>query len=77
MINKIIIQDCISRNKLYQFELSQSELAFQKAMELEKLGLDVEIVRPNTIHTLANDLGVSTEHLEIIHNEINSEVESH
>ena len=77
MNSKISIKDKLSDTELYTFDIAQSEDAYRKAMELEDLGLDIELVIPNSIEALANKLGLNPKEVKNISQEISDEIESH
>ena len=77
MNSKILIKDKLSDTELYTFDISQSDDAYKKAMELEGLGLDIELVIPNSIEALAKKLGLNPKEVENISQEISDEIDSH
>ena len=77
MAHLIKIIDLNSNSTLYRFDHNEYEIAFDKAKELEELGLDIKIVVPTSIETLGVALGADHHALEKISCEINEEIDSH
>ncbi len=77
MNSKIIIQDKQTKETLYTFPHDQSDHAFERALSLEKMGLEIEIHSPNSIETLGSSLGHDSEKIKNINAEINLELENH
>ena len=62
---------------LYTFELSKQEDAFNKAKELEDMGLDIKLSTPTSIEVLGSALGADQELLNKVSVEIDKEISSH
>jgi hypothetical protein len=77
MPHLIKIIDLNSNSTLYSFRDDECEIAFNKARELEELGLDIKIVTPTSIETLGVALGADHQALEKVSCEIKKEIESH
>ena len=77
MDSKIKLIDTNSETVLYSFETSEQNEAFEKAKELEELGVEVRIKVPTSIETLGVALGMDHQALNKISCEIDKEIESH
>ena len=61
MDNLIKIIDPQTLEVLYTYSLEESEQAYQKAQQLEELGLAIKLEIPTFGETLAHSLGLSAE----------------
>ena len=77
MSSEIKIIDSSSGTTIYTYNHNDQNLAFQKAKELEEMGIDVTIKTPTSIETLGVALGMDHQALEKISCEIDKEIESH
>tara|TARA_B100000927_G_scaffold147257_1_gene118874 strand:+ start:327 stop:563 length:237 start_codon:yes stop_codon:yes gene_type:complete len=75
--SEIKIIDSTSGTTIYTYSLSNQNVAFQKAKELEEMGIEVTIKSPTSIETLGVALGMDHQALEKISCEIDKEIESH
>ena len=76
-MNKIKIIDKHSELTLDEFDLSEETLAYQRAVELEKMDIEATVILPNSIQQLGNALGASEDLLHKLKCDINDEIESH
>ena len=77
MSSEIKIIDSTSGTTIYTYSLSNQNVAFQKAKELEEMGIEETIKSPTSIETLGVALGMDHQALEKISCEIDKEIESH
>ena len=77
MPHLIKIVDLNTESTIYSFDSDEYEKAFNKARELEELGLDIKIVTPTSIETLGVALGADHQALEKVSCEIKEEIDSH
>ena len=77
MAHLIKLIDLNSDSTLYSFDHNEYDIAFNKAKELEGLGLDIKIVTPTSIETLGVALGADHHALEKVSCEIKEEIDSH
>jgi hypothetical protein len=57
------------------FETNDFESAYQKALELEQMGIEIKVVSPSAPASLAALLGASSDDLEILKTIIDSEID--
>ena len=76
MESKIKLLDSESQ-LLYEYAIEDHEAAYNKAQELENMGIDVTMQSPSLPETLGATLGMSKEDTEKLKEEINDEIESH
>ena len=76
-MNKISITDRSSNTILEEFELDQYDIAHQKAIQYEKLNIDVLINYPSSVEQLGIALGVSSNEIDGLKCEMNEELDSH
>lgn len=62
---------------LFSCPIEQSEKAYQYAAEMEKLGLDVQVLIPGLPKTLINELGVTEKESETYLKSLDEEIEAH
>jgi hypothetical protein len=74
---KIVVRDRQSSQVLYECSLGQAEKAYNYAAEMEKLGLDVEVISPTLSETLSSSLGLSQQQLQEYKQSVEDEMESH
>ena len=60
-----------------EYPLNRESEAYKKALEYEKMELDVVIERPNSLEQLGNALGASPQSLEKLKCSIDEEIRSH
>jgi len=76
-VMKIQVIDKQSLQLLKSFDLNSEDSAYQFSVEMEKLGLEVDIVLPSVIHQLAQSLGKKGEELKELDESLNEEIEEH
>jgi len=74
--NKIILTS-IEGQILYRFNLNEKDKAFQKAEELEEMGIEIILKQPSLPETLGNCLGIDEEASDELKKEISEEISSH
>jgi len=77
MESKITIKDNLSQTCLFETDISNYELAQQKALEFEEMGLDISIHAPGLATTLMQSLGASLDDIENFSLELDAEIEDH
>jgi hypothetical protein len=77
MANTIQIYEPNSKTILKVFPLSEIEQAHIYAIQMEKMGLEVEIKVPSSAESLISSLGANEAEMTSLRNEIMSEIESH
>lgn len=75
--SKIKIFEKNSNTLLYEFSLGDSELAYQRAKELEQMGIDFDFQHPNVTETLCDTLGLTLDAKEDYHQSVVAEIEDH
>ena len=75
MSNHIKILDKSTNELLNEYSIEELETASARARELEKWGLDVEVIVPNVIETLGHSLGQLDK--KKLDEEINEEISEH
>jgi len=76
-ISRLIIKDKQGHQILYTFPLEDQELAFEKMIELESMGLEVELISPGLSQTLALALGHDEETSQKYQEDLQLEFEQH
>jgi membrane-bound lytic murein transglycosylase MltF len=76
-VSKIKIIEINSGECLFECDIDQSELAYQRATHYDGLGLDVKVVIPSTTKTLFDALGNEEAQWDNVEEELNAEIESH
>lgn len=74
---KISLIDRSTNYLIEEFHPDQEELAYQKALELEKLEIDVEVRFPSSMEQLGLALGASNDQIIGLKCEIQKELNSH
>ena len=77
MDSTIKIIDKLSNQTLYQFSMENIEKAYQKAAQLEEMGIDFVISIPSTAQTLLQSLGADQFTINYLKEEIDNEIDSH
>ncbi len=73
----IFLNEKSSGENLFQFNGDEQGLAFEKAKELDELGIEVELIIPTVVETLAFELGSNLkESLEYI-SDAENELDEH
>ena len=76
-MNKLILIDKSTKDLLAEFNLGQEDLAYNRAVELEKLNIEVEVIKPNSLEQLGIALGAKTNEIDKLRCEMNDEIDSH
>lgn len=66
-----------TKSELYSFDLNQYDEAYGKLIELEEMGLKVEIKVPSVTETLCDTLGLNAEEQEDYQQSVVAEIEDH
>lgn len=74
---KIKVRDVVTKQVLFECEVTESEKAYQFAAEMEEMGLDIEVVAPTLGETLSSSLGLSQEQQEAYKQSLEEEMEEH
>lgn len=64
MSNTAKVVDKLSQTILFECELAHIELAYQKALEFEAMGIDAEIQAPSLSESLVRSLGATNEDIK-------------
>lgn len=76
-MSKIRVIDNISGQVLKEFELAESEKAYEYAAEMEEIGLDIAVNSPTITRTLSTSLGASPQRIEEMEKSAMEEIEDH
>ena len=76
-MNKITLIDKSTSLLIEEFPLDQEDLAHKKALELEKLDIEVELHYPSSVEQLGVALGASNAEIGKVRCEMNEEIDSH
>lgn len=74
---KVLVVDTLSNEVLYECSIEELESAYQRAGELEEMGLVVKVVAPSITQTLTNTLGMNHDEEEEYQNSVLAEMEEH
>ena len=74
---QIYIKDIQSGEILWSGGLEDLEKGHSEAARLCEIGLDIELISPSVVHSLAQELGQSQEDLELLDTELQEEHDSH
>lgn len=74
MSNRVQVQDSFSKEVLFECNMEELDLAYQKAHELEEMGLNITIQIPGVQETLMDSLGAGPEDIAL--NQLINEDES-
>lgn len=74
---KILVRDVQTKQTLLECDLSQSEKAYKFAAEMEKMGLDVEVISPTLSDTLSTSLGLTQDQIREYKKSLDEEMEGH
>jgi hypothetical protein len=77
MANTIQIFEPNSETILKEFPLDEIEKAHAYAIQMEEMGLDIEIKTPSVAETLVSSLGADEDEMSNLRKEIIEEIESH
>lgn len=77
MKSKVRIIEKNSGQVLFECNVDQADLAYEKAAVFEEMGLDVKVDLPTVNQTLADSLGVTGEARELFQDSIAQELEDH
>ncbi len=75
--SKIKIINKQTEEILYSFELSEHDKAYEMAMHLEELGIDVTVDTPAVTATLCDSLGIENDAREDYENSVVAEMDDH
>lgn len=74
---RVLVVDELTNEALYECDIEELELAYQRAGELEQMGLVVKVVAPSITQTLTQSLGLSFDEEEEYQNSVTAELEDH
>lgn len=77
ILSKVRVIEEQSDTILFECEMKDIEKAYQYAVELEGMGIDVKIQAPSLPESLGESLGVSSFELNRLKIEIQDEIDSH
>ena len=66
-----------SGETLFECSVDDIDKAYQYALEMEEIGLDIEVVSPSAPETLAKVLGASDQELQKLQTVLKEEIEDH
>jgi len=74
---KITLIDRSTNQIIEEFAAGQEELAHKRAIELEKLDINVDIEYPSSMEQLGHALGASGDQITGLKSEMQEEINSH
>jgi hypothetical protein len=75
--SKILVIDVQTKQSLFECGVEDSEKAYSFAAEMEKMGLDVEVISPTLSETLSNSLGLTSDQMREYKKSLDEEMEGH
>lgn len=75
--SKIKILNKQTNEELYSFDISEHAEAYEKAKDLEEMGLDILISTPGVTQTLCDTLGIENDAREDYENSVAAEMHDH
>lgn len=66
-----------TKEVLFECELTESESAFEFAANMEKMGLEVQVISPTITETLCDSLGIERDEREEYEQSVIAEIEDH
>jgi len=75
--SKILVIDVQTKQSLFECGVEDSEKAYRFAAEMEKMGLDVEVISPTLSETLSNSLGLTSDQMREYKKSLDEEMEGH
>jgi hypothetical protein len=75
--SKILVIDVQTKQTLFECGVEDSEKAYRFAAEMEKMGLDVEVISPTLSETLSNSLGLTSDQMREYKKSLDEEMEGH
>lgn len=75
--SKIKILDNQSKEELYSFDIQDHAAAYEKARDLEEMGLDIIVSTPGVTQTLCDTLGIENDAREEYENSVTAEMDDH
>lgn len=74
---KVKVLEVQSQKVLFEIDIDQQELAYEKAAEYEEMGISVEVIAPGLPQTLTNALNLNPQELEEYEKSVIAEIEDH
>ena len=76
-MNKITLVNKLSQEIIADYPLEYEDKAHEKAIELEKMDIEVELIYPSSVEQLGFALGASAVEIGKVRCEMNEELDSH
>lgn len=76
-MQQVKVIDKSSGEILFGCSLEESQKAFDFAVEMEKIGVDIEIVSQSLNETLGRSLGLNEEQIQELNQVMEDEIDSH
>lgn len=75
--NQILLVETQTGETIASFSIQEREKAYQKATQLEQMGLDIEMRSPGAAKSLAIELGADKKQLEDLDQSLQEEMDDH
>lgn len=76
-VSLIKVIDSDSKKVLFECDMGESEKAYEYAADMERMGLQVEIISPTITETLCDSLGIELDQREDYEQSVFEEIDDH